>query len=381
MTSYSNSSLFIQFSGVPSLLSKSAKILIDSFFIGDPYSSIGAFQRNFIKELVNLDTTNEYTIIASPEYRGKFDNLVHTVYYTGNTNFLSRFHFLSSYIRDNRFDVLLATFNIFPFWVSGPKILLVNHDWSHGRAGDSFMNNVQGSIYAKIHTLSAKKATLNISNSKFTAAETLEFTGHASAVIYHDCDPYYRKEFSDDMLKAPCLPDSDYILYVGRVAPPYKNISSLLTAFMNLDEYRDDLKLVIVSSDDFSAKDRALIGRMGSRLKHLRNVSDLRVKYFLYKHAFVTVYPSLYEGFGLPVLEAQASGSPVIASCYGPLPEVGGDGALYFDGSSNDLLRKILILDERKRRELILKGKNNIRRFSWKRTAVETLKALAFIND
>jgi glycosyltransferase involved in cell wall biosynthesis len=89
------------------------------------------------------------------------------------------------------------------------------------------------------------------------------------------------------------------------------------------------------------------------------------------------VYPSLYEGFGLPVLEAMESGTPVIASNAASIPEVGGDACLYFDPQSATELEmriKELLSNDELRRELREKGLRHQRRFTWRKTAEETLR-------
>ena len=96
----------------------------------------------------------------------------------------------------------------------------------------------------------------------------------------------------------------------------------------------------------------------------------------LLSHADLFVLPSLYEGFGLPMLEAQQAAVAVACSTAGSLPEVGGDGALYFDPTSvehiADTIRRCLA-DATLRSQLILKGRANLSRFSWDKTARETL--------
>jgi glycosyltransferase involved in cell wall biosynthesis len=93
-------------------------------------------------------------------------------------------------------------------------------------------------------------------------------------------------------------------------------------------------------------------------------------------HAELFVIPSLYEGFGLPVLEAQQASVAVACSRAGSLPEVGGDGALYFDPTSVEQMADAIqhcLSDVRLRSQLISKGRENVSRFSWTQTAKETL--------
>ncbi len=100
-------------------------------------------------------------------------------------------------------------------------------------------------------------------------------------------------------------------------------------------------------------------------------------KSYCYQHALVFVYPSLYEGFGMPILEAMISGTPVLCSNAASIPEVGGDACLYFDPhNADDIYSKLLLLinDSSKRKEMAVKGKIQSGKFDWQTTAIETLK-------
>ena len=98
----------------------------------------------------------------------------------------------------------------------------------------------------------------------------------------------------------------------------------------------------------------------------------------LYSGAIALTYSSLFEGFGLPILEAQACGCPVLTSNTSSMPEIGGKGALYVDPYSvESIVNGIKKLEDRKRRmEMIKKGFENIKRFSWEKCARETLDVL-----
>ena len=108
------------------------------------------------------------------------------------------------------------------------------------------------------------------------------------------------------------------------------------------------------------------------------HVSDSEL-IWLYKNAFCLVLPSLYEGFGIPVLEAMNFDCPLIASFSSSLPEIGGDASLYFDPKNpDDLLEKLNSLKENKelRQELITKGRQRIKFFSWEKCGKETLDVI-----
>ncbi|MEM5782648.1 MAG: glycosyltransferase family 1 protein [Candidatus Aenigmatarchaeota archaeon] len=253
-----------------------------------------------------------------------------------------------------------------------------NHDWSHGIFSESLRQYISGNIYSLMHKHSCKSADINLSNSKFTAKETKKFCGKESIVIYQDCDPFYKDKNSISQRVNLNIHFEDYILYVGRIYPKYKNISSILYAYNKIHNVYKDLKLILVHTDNYRSDDYKFIKANKLNVIDLKGLPKENVK-FLYENALATIYPSLYEGFGFPIVEAQASRSPLIISDKGPMPEVAADSALYFDGSSDDLLEKIQILisDKEKRETLREKGYKNAMRFNWKDTSEKIFKVIS----
>jgi glycosyltransferase involved in cell wall biosynthesis len=169
-----------------------------------------------------------------------------------------------------------------------------------------------------------------------------------------------------------------YILFVGTLQPR-KNIVKLIEAFSLLKN--KETQLVIVGKKGWmweeilSAPENF---KVEERVKFLDFVQNEDLPN-LYKKALCFVLPSLYEGFGLPVLEAMRFGCPTVISNVSSLPEVGGDASLYFDPQSvDDIAQKLdkVISDEKLREEMVKKGYNQIKQFSWEKTAKETLKVL-----
>ena len=175
--------------------------------------------------------------------------------------------------------------------------------------------------------------------------------------------------------------DKKYILFVGTLQPR-KNISKLIEAYSLLpDKLKDEYKLVVVgkkgwlyedildSPKKFDVRDNVLF---------LDYVTDNDLPQF-YKNATVFVLPSLYEGFGLPVLEAMSYDCPVIASNVSSLPEAGGDACLYFDPTdAKDIKEKIekVLQDSSLRQEMIEKGREHFKKFTWEKAAKEVLQTL-----
>jgi glycosyltransferase involved in cell wall biosynthesis len=173
--------------------------------------------------------------------------------------------------------------------------------------------------------------------------------------------------------EAPLALPSRYILFVSTIEPR-KNLTTLLDAFGKLD-YPGSL--VVVGKIGWKSED--IVDRLQRpRVVHLDylNAADLAA---VYRQAEVFVFPSIYEGFGFPMLEAMAHGVPVIAARSSSLPEVGGEAALYFDPSDSDALARQLerLLGEPGlREEMIARGRERVKQFRWENAAARTLALL-----
>jgi glycosyltransferase involved in cell wall biosynthesis len=183
-------------------------------------------------------------------------------------------------------------------------------------------------------------------------------------------------------LKAKYSLTDKYILFVGTLQPR-KNISRLIEAFSILSKKRafSDIELVIVGKKGWSYEEILQAPKkfaVSDRVKFLDFVPDDDLP-FLYQHAQCFVLPSLYEGFGLPVLEAMKYNCPVITSNVSSLPEAGGDAAVYIDPLSvSDIAEKLekVLSDRNLRNTMIERGRKQIQKFSWEKAAKETLKIL-----
>lgn len=165
-----------------------------------------------------------------------------------------------------------------------------------------------------------------------------------------------------------------YILYVGN-RNNYKNFETLLKAFTELKEKDKDIKLLCAGGETFTDEE---IRKM--RTHNIKNeviympVNDEELAY-LYKNAVCFVFPSLYEGFGIPILEAFYWKCPVVLSRCSCFPEIAQDAAIYFEGDdASDLACKIRIVayDDKLRNNMKKRGTKRLETFSWERTAAET---------
>jgi glycosyltransferase involved in cell wall biosynthesis len=168
-----------------------------------------------------------------------------------------------------------------------------------------------------------------------------------------------------------------YLLFVSTIEPR-KNLGVLLDAFERLrDRGVYDGSLVVVGKIGWKSEAiaRRLRGKDIVHLDYLR-ASQLTT---VYRNAEVFVFPSLYEGFGFPLLEAMAHGVPTIAARSSSLPEVGGDAALYFAPSDSHELEAQLVrvlTDASLREELVSRGKEQVAKFRWDLAAEQTLQVL-----
>jgi glycosyltransferase involved in cell wall biosynthesis len=172
------------------------------------------------------------------------------------------------------------------------------------------------------------------------------------------------------------VPERPYYLYVGSRSR-YKNFDGLLRSFARTVSSRVDLALCVVGSP-FTDDEERLIAELGLKknIEHRGYTTDPHLAK-LYRCSLALVYPSLYEGFGIPPLEAMSCGTVAVVSNASSLPEVVGDAGVLFDPTSCDELSEILITlaeNESRRQELIEKGRKRAAEFSWDKTAAQTVE-------
>jgi len=234
-------------------------------------------------------------------------------------------------------------------------------------------------IYLRLMVpLSARRANAVIGVSDYTKEEIVRLLGvprEKVRRIYNGTDVDFGKEGLEEEIAADFSP---YILYLGALEPR-KNLVRLVEAFSMLkSESNLPHRLVLAGPRKFGD------GGIRSAIKRLGLVRDVIVTGYvegkklmgLYRGASIFVLPSIYEGFGLPLLEAMACGVPVAASNATALPEVAGDAALYFNpmdvGEMASAMGR-LIEDRDLRADLARKGYERLQLFSWERCARETM--------
>jgi glycosyltransferase involved in cell wall biosynthesis len=266
---------------------------------------------------------------------------------------------------------------IAPLLTPCPTVVTI-HDLSFIRLPDLF--RPANRLYLKVLTrLSAQRARRLIAVSAHTAAETTHLLGVSPEridVVYHGVDPAFRPLPADEVAafrQHQGLPER-FVLAVGTLEPR-KNQARLVEAFAHIRD--DQVKLVLVGGKGW------LHDELFARVEELRLDREVIFPGYVmndelpmwYNAATVFAYPSLYEGFGMPVLEAQACGTPVLTSNIPPLPEAAGDAALMVDPYDVEALTaglNRLLTDEPLRQALRERGLAHASQFSWTNTARET---------
>jgi glycosyltransferase involved in cell wall biosynthesis len=175
---------------------------------------------------------------------------------------------------------------------------------------------------------------------------------------------------------ADIVPEKPYFLYVGSRIREYKNFDALLMAFSKVVSINSDILLCIVGAPfNYEEQQQITELKLIDNIQHYCYASDSHLAK-LYRCSIAFVYPSLYEGFGIPPLEAMACGTVVVAANSSSIPEVVGDaGVLFEPNATNDLADILLNLlnSPGERTQLITKGFEQNQKFSWDKTAAQTL--------
>ncbi len=266
-----------------------------------------------------------------------------------------------------------------PVLTAVPQVVTI-HDLSFLRYPHFFRRGNR--LYLRTMTrLSARKAAAVIAVSRFTAAEVNALLGiprERIHVIYHGVEPRFRplpRETVEAFRRRKGLPKR-YILHLGTLEPR-KNLPTLIRAFARLKD--QSLHLVIAGGKGwFYETIFSLVEALGLEERiHFPGYVSSEEQPLWYNAATIFVALSHYEGFGLPLLEAEACGLPVVASDCSSLPEAAGKGAILVPPTDEvavaEAMRKLLN-DAALRAEIRQAGMEHSRRFTWERTAQETVK-------
>lgn len=288
-------------------------------------------------------------------------------------------------------DVLFVPAHVIPFVLPAhrlPPSVVTIHDlgYHYFPAAHARMQR----IYLRLSTAwSVRSARRIIAVSHATAADVERFhpgvsdkirVVHEAADVMTDAQCAATASTAHQVLTRFGL-DRPYALYIGTIQPR-KNLLRVIDAYARLCNQRPlSWQLALVGAQGWLSQAlyaRAQAQGLDERVRFLGYVSDDNLPALLQGATFFC-FPSLFEGFGLPVLEAQSYGVPVMTSNNSSLPEVAGDAALLVDPTDVDAIADAMLRlsqDETLRQRLIRAGYENVKRFSWTKAAAETLAVL-----
>jgi glycosyltransferase involved in cell wall biosynthesis len=223
--------------------------------------------------------------------------------------------------------------------------------------------------YRTVLPLLAQRAVKVVTVSEFSKSEIVRFIGiddRKCAVVPNGVDHLLSVEADHSVAEAECLTPGSFVLVVASHAP-HKNIDSVTAAAPTL--HRQGMRVVLAGSRPTGVFTQATVDR--GHVTVLGRISDGAMK-ALYQRALCLVFPSSYEGFGIPPLEAMSLGCPVVAAKAAAIPEVCGDSALFFEPLDREgMIRLALTLrsDPQLRSRLIERGRVHAAGFQWQRSA------------
>lgn len=348
------------------------KIAFDCRLIDHP--GIGRYIRNLLFFMMLQEKPHDFYLYGDP-IKLSFMKQSHNLPYYAPIYSAKEF-FIDPFIARQADILHIPHFNA-PLRKKMPLVITI-HDLMYLRLKESaawFKRRVAQAVFLN----ALKKADKIIAVSENTKKDIINFCPKANGkinVIYEAADPVFKK-ISDvvkleSVRKKYDLPE-EFILFVGSLKR-HKNIERLLLAYSGLKNRGIRHKLVIIGR--YRPDESEILGKI--RLTDALYLNEVPTQDLLciYNLASVLALPSLYEGFGLPVLEAMSCGLPVVASSATSLPEVAGDaGVLCNPLDYKDISDKIYVVltDQHLRNTLIEKGLKRVTHFSWGKTAKETL--------
>lgn len=368
------------------------KIAVNCVYFGQKSGGLGEYILNLCKNLMLLDQKNEYIFYISRDqeyyWNEKLQNLKNYKLVPFNlSQQIRRSLFQNSFWNKEekieQFDIFHSPFYHLPTSIKCKKIItfhdlrIKNYPWTYPIKRRFFIQ------YAIKKSISIADKIITVSN--FTKNELINFYQLPQEKIVPIHEGIDTKKFNNNKISEENekkflllnkLETKGYLLSVGHIEPR-KNYKNLIKSYKLLREkYKIEYKLVIVGKKNFKYKGILRMIESDNSIVYFDFVSQEDL-IFLYKNAFLFVFPSFYEGFGFPPLEAAALNLPSVVSNITSIPEICSSGALYFNPFDiNDISNKIYLLISNKNiyEKILILSKENLKRFNWKMTTKKTIQ-------
>ncbi|MHB8276106.1 MAG: glycosyltransferase family 4 protein [Candidatus Humimicrobiaceae bacterium] len=357
------------------------KIAIDATIVRKENTGTGFYILNLLNGLLKVDAKNEYIIfidesVARNMLKIEKNNfkIVNKVFKYKLTRILWQLILLPMILKKKKVDILHSANYVTPLYKLGFKIIVTIHDLTFILFPEKYtvtkrlFYRLMIPIFVKI----SDKIIAISNNTKSDILKIFKVTDEKVVVIYATCSENFNSIIDENKnleVLSKYNINKAYMLFVGMIEPR-KNIISILNAFKEMDK-EIDADLVIVGKkgwyfkeiEDFVIESKKF--NLKNKIIFTGYVPENEIK-SLFQNALFFIFPSFYEGFGLPPLQAMVCGTPVITSNISSLPEVVGDAAIYIDPYKLEELKDAMVYlykNSEKRKELIKKGFTQCNKF------------------
>jgi glycosyltransferase involved in cell wall biosynthesis len=369
------------------------RVAIDIRTVSD--FGVGTYIRNVVREIGKLDHSNEYVLIGEAErifdvsrLPKNFSTVTLTIPPTTTRGYLG----LRKVLRDQHCDLMHmpSLFWLPPYLPPCPYVVTVHDvlDYMYRAAnGRGLLSSMH--FYSTRFVLGRASRIMAVSNfTKNDVARLFGIPKDRIEVIYNAIDERFLQGHASSeeqqFIAERYQVNYPFVLYAGRISP-HKNLVRIIEAFSSLkaelskDDLLADLKLIIIGDEVSRHPDlrRTVIKSGVQNDVRFLGFVPIDVLRIFYDAAKVFVFPSLYEGFGLPPLEAMSHGTPVVTSNTSSLPEVVGNGAVLVNPENVFEIRKALyrtLTDQALRDKLKAKGYEQVKRYSWESSVSRMLQ-------
>ncbi len=346
---------------------------------------VGTYTRNAIRTLARLDHRNEYFLLGIPGKLGGIEALPEnfiTVPTHPNEFSLTSYLELNRIIKRHKCDLLHVPHLFWKPQAVPCSYVVTVHDLFDHLYRVNGASWVKRNMHFELTRRTLQRAARIFAVSKFSKDDTeriFQISGDKIEVIYNALDDRFRLGHANDtdrkLIAERYQVNYPFLLYAGRITP-HKNVTRIIEAFAALkaelakEGQYSDLKLIIIGDELSKHPDlrRAVINsRVQNDVRFLGFV-PIGVLRIFYDLAKIFVFPSLYEGFGLPPLEAMAHGTPVVTSNTTSIPEVVGNAAVMVNPENVfDIMHALhrVLLDQPVREKLKARGIEQAQKFSW----------------
>lgn len=373
---------------------KGKTIGIDARFYGPLGKGLGRYIQEIVDNVIKIDAVNNYVVFLSPDNFDEFtvpDGRIKKIIAPARWYTLAEQITMPFLIWREKIDLMhFPHFNVpiltpVKFVVTIHDLILTKFPTVRATTLSPWIYKIKNLAYKIVISLAVRRAKKVIAVSEFTKNDIVQkfkikpekviVTYEGVANLARGNDSLFVKKMDDRKTLLSYNIEDNFILHVGNVYP-HKNLETLLDVFFEFHKKYPDLRLVLVGREDYFFKRlKEAAAKINLWSEEVANSPVIFTGYVpdveldvLYRQAIFYVFPSLYEGFCLPALEAMAKGCPVTSSNKSCMPEILGEASLYFNPEEKaDIFMKMdrLYSDKELREILIKKGHQQVKKYNW----------------